>query len=56
MASRRPSSQRTHPVTVTQLPVVRCAICERTIAHRPGEAGTTLTEHYRREHPQQLGG
>jgi hypothetical protein len=42
------------PVTVTQLPVLRCQICKRTIAHRPGQASAVLTEHYRREHPESL--
>jgi hypothetical protein len=50
------SNQRTRrfPVTVTRLPVVRCDICKRTVAHRPGEASQVLTEHYRREHPEAL--
>ncbi len=42
------------PVTVTQLPVLRCEICQRTIAHKPGQASKVLTEHYRREHPESL--
>jgi hypothetical protein len=42
-------------VTVTQLPVVRCQLCQRTVAHRPGEASAVLTRHYRREHPEALG-
>jgi hypothetical protein len=46
---------RRFPVTVTQLPVVRCEICRRTVAHRPGQASQALTEHYRREHPEALG-
>lgn len=50
-----PSSRR-FPVTVTQLPVVRCKICQRTVAHRPGQASQVLTEHYRREHPEVLSG
>jgi len=50
----KPSSRR-FPVTVTQLPVVRCEICQRTVAHRPGQASEVLTEHYRREHPEALG-
>ncbi|HEY3956916.1 MAG TPA: hypothetical protein VGM53_26395 [Streptosporangiaceae bacterium] len=45
---------RRFPVTVTRLPVVRCEICKRTVAHRPGEASQVLTEHYRREHPEAL--
>jgi hypothetical protein len=43
------------PVTVTRLPVVRCEICERTVAYRPGQASAVLTEHYRRMHPDELG-
>lgn len=43
-----------YPVTVTQLPVVRCQICRRTVAHRPGNAGAVLTEHYRRVHVDAL--
>jgi hypothetical protein len=46
---------RRFPVTVTRLPVVRCEICRRTVAHRPGQASQVLTEHYRREHPDALG-
>jgi hypothetical protein len=43
------------PVTVTHLPVVRCQICRRTVAYRPGQASTVLTDHYRRAHPEALG-
>ncbi len=46
---------RRFPVTITQLPVVRCEVCQRTVAHRPGQASEVLTEHYRREHPEALG-
>jgi hypothetical protein len=42
------------PVTVRQLPVVRCALCGRTLAHQPGAASTVLTAHYRNEHPDVL--
>jgi len=42
------------PVTVTQLPVTRCQICSKTVAHRPGQASAALTEHYRRLHPEAL--
>jgi len=41
-----------HPVTVTQLPLVRCAVCRRTVAHRPGEASAVLTKHYQKAHPE----
>jgi hypothetical protein len=34
---------------------MRCEICRRTVAHRPGQASQVLTEHYRREHPDALG-
>ena len=49
------SSSRRFPVTVTQLPVTRCQICDRTVAYRPGKIGEVLTEHYRRAHPETLG-
>ncbi len=42
------------PVTVTHLPVVRCEVCQRTVAYRPGQASAVLTEHYRRMHPETL--
>jgi hypothetical protein len=45
------SSSARHPVTVTQLPLVRCAVCRRTVAHRPGEASVVLTKHYEKAHP-----
>ena len=47
-------SKPRYPVTVTQLPVLRCEICQRTIAHKPGQASEVLTEHYRRVHPESL--
>ncbi len=49
------STSRRFPVTITQLPLARCQICHRTIAHQPGKASEVLTEHYRRIHPEQLG-
>jgi hypothetical protein len=49
------SSSRRFPVTVTQLPVTRCEICQRTVAYRPGTLSEALTEHYRRIHPGALG-
>ena len=49
------SSSRRFPVTVTQLPVIRCQICERTVAYQPGKISEVLTEHYRRAHPETLG-
>ena len=48
------SSSRRFPVTVTQLPVTRCEICQRTVAYRPGTLSEVLTEHYRRAHPEAL--
>ena len=48
------SASTRFPVTVTHLPVVRCHICQRTIAYRPGQVCAVLTEHYRREHPEAL--
>jgi hypothetical protein len=41
-------------VTVTQLPLIRCEICGRTLAHQPGQASTVLTKHYLRMHPEAL--
>lgn len=49
------SSARRFPVTVTRLPVVRCQICQHTVAYRPGKVSEVLTEHYRRAHPAALG-
>jgi len=49
------SPSRRFPVTVTQLPVSRCEICQRTVAYRPGSLSEVLTEHYRRAHPEALG-
>jgi hypothetical protein len=43
-------SRRTYPVEVTHLPLVRCAVCGRTIAHRPGHASAVLTDHYAAAH------
>jgi hypothetical protein len=43
------------PVTVTQLPVVRCEVCGRTLAHRPGKASDVLTRHYAKMHPDATG-
>jgi hypothetical protein len=48
------TNSRRFPVTVTHLPVTRCQICRRTVAYRPGTLSQTLTEHYRRAHPQEL--
>jgi hypothetical protein len=50
----KPSSRR-FPVTVTRLPVMRCQICHRTVAYRPGKASEVLTAHYQRAHPEALG-
>jgi hypothetical protein len=48
------SPSRRFPVTVTQLPVTRCQLCQRTVAYRPGNLSEVLTEHYRRAHPEVL--
>ena len=47
-------SSASYPVEVAYLPLVRCAVCRRTVAHRPGEAGAVLTRHYQRAHPEIL--
>jgi hypothetical protein len=49
------STSSRFPVTVTRLPVVRCQICRRTVAYRPGQASAVLTEHYAKVHPEALG-
>jgi hypothetical protein len=48
------SSSHRFPVTVTQLPVTRCQICDRTVAYRPGDLTKVLTDHYRQAHPEAL--
>jgi hypothetical protein len=48
------SPSRRFPVTVTQLPVTRCQIFNRTVAYRHGNLTEVLTEHYRRDHPEAL--
>jgi hypothetical protein len=50
--SRSESSR--FPVTVTQLPLIRCELCGRTLAHQPGQASAVLTKHYLRMHPAAL--
>jgi hypothetical protein len=49
------SAAKNFPVTVTQLPVTRCVICQRTVAFRPGEASTALTKHYELRHKDKMG-
>jgi hypothetical protein len=49
------SAEKNFPVTVTQLPVTRCQICQRTVAYRPGEASAALTKHYELRHKDALG-
>lgn len=56
MEAMSTSSPSHGPVTVTQLPLVRCAVCQRTVAHRPGQASAVLTKHYQRSHPEIVGG
>jgi hypothetical protein len=51
----RSAAKNNFPVTVTQLPVTRCEVCQRTVAYRPGEASAALTKHYRLRHPDALG-
>jgi hypothetical protein len=53
-AMSNPTSSRS-PVTVTQLPLLRCAVCRRTVAHRPGQASVVLSKHYAKAHPQMIG-
>ena len=48
------TTSRRVPVTVTQLPVTRCQICKRTLAHRPGGVSQVLTDHYKQEHAEAL--
>jgi hypothetical protein len=50
------SASRRFPVTVTRLPVIRCQLCQRTIAYRPGEASAVLTKHYNDKHKDALPG
>ena len=45
-----------HPVEVSYLPLVRCAVCRRTVAHQPGQASAVLTQHYQRAHPEMVSG
>jgi hypothetical protein len=49
------SAAKNFPVTVTQLPVTRCDLCQRTVAYRPGEASVALTKHYELRHKDALG-
>ena len=51
----RNSTSSRYPVTVTHLPLVRCAVCRRTVAHRPGQASAVLTKHYKKAHPEKIG-
>lgn len=51
----RSAAKNSFPVTVTQLPVTRCKICQRTVAYRPGEASVALTKHYELRHQDALG-
>ncbi|HUN32042.1 MAG TPA: hypothetical protein VMU95_08470 [Trebonia sp.] len=41
---------------MTRLPVIRCQLCQRTIAYRPGEASAVLTKHYNDKHKDALPG
>lgn len=51
----RSAAKNSFPVTVTQLPVTRCEICQRTVAYRPGQASEALTKHYKLMHKDALG-
>jgi hypothetical protein len=48
------ASRRSFPVTTTHLPLVRCNLCRKSLAHRRGAASEVLTTHYQREHPEAL--
>jgi hypothetical protein len=50
------STPPAHPVAENHLPLVRCAVCLRTVAHQPGEASVVLTKHYDKAHPEMVGG
>lgn len=54
MSMTSSDSSSRYPVEVAYLPVVRCAVCRRTVAHRPGQASAVLTTHYQRAHPEIL--
>ena len=49
------SNEHGSQATVTQLPVTRCQICDRTLAYRLGNISEVLAEHYRRAHLEALG-
>jgi hypothetical protein len=55
MEAMNNSTSSGHPVTVSHLPLVRCAVCRRTVAHRPVEASAVLTSHYEKAHPEIVG-
>jgi hypothetical protein len=55
MESMSYSTPSRNPVAVTQLPLVRCAVCRRTVAHRPGQASIVLTKHCQQAHPELIG-
>ncbi len=50
----KPNARR-FPVTVTQLPLTRCQLCDRPLAYQPGKVSEAVNEHYRRAHPEVLG-
>lgn len=54
MDSMKRSTSGPFPVTVTHLPVVRCRLCRKTVAHQPGQASAALTKHYVRVHGEVL--
>lgn len=54
MTAKRSSVRRpVYPVTVIQLPVVRCAQCQDTVSYDPASssASDALTLHYGKKHP-----
>ena len=57
-AARRPRSRkpqpRAFPVTVTQMPTVRCQVCGASVPHLKGQLTAVLTAHYEREHADLL--
>jgi hypothetical protein len=56
--SQRPRSphprRQPFPVTVRQLPLVRCSLCDHTLSYQPGQTTAALTAHYQREHSEAM--
>lgn len=53
---KKNTSQVTHPVSTTHLPVVKCGLCGTPLPHQPrkGAAAAVLTEHCNRKHADEL--